>query len=221
MIRVNLAPEPPGFDLAVRQRGLSAIAELIGLPPTIKRSGPRRKKIANRREDIPPESFPDYWTAAIDDLLRAYRRICAYVCCYIEPITGMPTVDHMIPKTLKWEHAYEWSNFRLACHLMNARKSDMTHVLDPFDVEDGWFELELVGFGLKCCASVDAELQRRIADTIETLGLNRSDCRDLRQAYAEAYWERHITWDYLHRRAPFVAAELKRQDCLVVDDSPT
>jgi hypothetical protein len=41
MIPVEPAPEPPDFDKKVRQPGLSAIAEMVGEPPTIQRRGPR------------------------------------------------------------------------------------------------------------------------------------------------------------------------------------
>jgi hypothetical protein len=149
MIHVDLADEPADFHKKVRLPGLSAINELVGEAPSIKRPGPRRARIASRREDIPASKFPPFWTGAIDDLMKAYKRICAYMACYIEPVTGMPTVDHMIPKSQRWDKVYEWSNYRLACSLMNSRKNGVPHVLDPLEVETGWFELELVGFQLK------------------------------------------------------------------------
>jgi hypothetical protein len=98
MIRVQLAAEPPTFDVSVRQRGLDAIREL-------------------------------------DDMLVAYKRLCAYTCLYIEHVTGGATVDHMIPKSTHWDHVYEWSNYRLACGLMNGRKNDARDVLDPFEID--------------------------------------------------------------------------------------
>ena len=146
MIHVDLASEPPDFDSKVRQPGLSAIAEMVGEPPLIRRPGPRRTKIADRREDLHSSAFPDFWTKASDDLLKSYRRVCAYACCYIERVTGAATVDHMVPKSKKWDQVYEWANYRLACSLMNSRKNDVPHVLDPFEVKTGWFELELVAF---------------------------------------------------------------------------
>jgi hypothetical protein len=60
MIHVNPAPEPPDFDRKVRQPGLSAIAEMVGEPPLMKRPGRIRSKIADRPEDIPSESFPTF-----------------------------------------------------------------------------------------------------------------------------------------------------------------
>jgi hypothetical protein len=49
MIPVKPAPEPADFDRKVRKPGLSAIAELVGEQPILKRPGPRRRKIAEYR----------------------------------------------------------------------------------------------------------------------------------------------------------------------------
>ena len=132
MIPVDPAPEPPDFDRKVRQPGLSAIAEMVGEPPLLRRRGRRRSKIADRREDIPSESFPPFWRDALDDMMLAYNQICAYMAIYIEKVTGAATVDHMIPRSVEWSQVYEWDNYRLACSLMNSRKNDAIFVLDPF-----------------------------------------------------------------------------------------
>jgi hypothetical protein len=72
MIPVEPAPEPQDFDRKVRQPGLGAIAESVGELPTIKRRGPRRKKVADYREDIPSESFLPFWRAALDDMMAPF-----------------------------------------------------------------------------------------------------------------------------------------------------
>src|SRR5688572_19679174 len=122
MIRVTPAPEPEHFDARVRQPGLRALAELVGEVPEKRRPGRPRVIRASRREDLKSEHFPKCWTEVLDDLCQAYDRICAYVGLYIEQVTGSPTVDHMVAKTKNWTLAYEWSNYRLACALMNTRK---------------------------------------------------------------------------------------------------
>jgi hypothetical protein len=122
----------------------------------------------------------------------------------------------MIPKSQQWDKVYEWSNYRLACSLMNSRKNNVPHVLDPFEVETGWFELELVGFQLKPSPKVNATIRQGIADTIGQLHLNDNECRDLRERYATDYWSGEITLSHLTRRAPFIALELRRQGQLRV-----
>ncbi len=80
MIQVIPAPEPDDFEKKVRQPGLSAIGELVGEEPLLPRSGPKRDKIADRREDIPASCFPEFWREALGDLFEAYHRVCAYIC---------------------------------------------------------------------------------------------------------------------------------------------
>lgn len=215
MIRVALAQEPPTFDQSIRQRGLSAIAEMVGEEPTRRRPGPRRGRIAAHRNQIPASAFPDYWTEAISDLLRLYHRRCAFNACYIEPGNGVPTADHMIPKSRTWDQVYEWNNYRLASHLMNSLKSDLSNFLDPFEVQNDWFGMELVDFGVFLRPSFPINLKAAGDNTQRCL--NHRDFRQLRGEYVAEY-ERGLPYDFLERRSPFVANELRRQGRLRPED---
>ncbi|MGY2199462.1 hypothetical protein [Pseudomonas gingeri] len=211
MIRVELADEPESFDSKVRKAGLRAIAELVGEPDLPKRKGRKRKKLAERREDIPADKFPPIWTEALPDLMEAYGRLCAYICIYIERVTGGGSVDHMLPKSRRWQDVYEWANYRLACTLMNARKNNYQDVLDPFEAEEGWFRLELTGYQVIPGADLDPVIEARVLATIKRLGLNDRDCLKVREDYATAYADRHISLEFLRRRAPFLAREIEAQ----------
>lgn len=211
MIPVVLAAEPETFETLVRTPGLRAIDELAGIPDLPKRKGRPREAIASRREDIPAHKFPAYWTEALPELRTAYRHICSYVCVYIEPITGAASVDHMLPKSLAWDEVYEWHNYRLACSLMNSRKKDYQDVLDPFDIADDWFQMELVGYQVIARVDLDAAVKEQVQATLTRLKLNDADCLKLREDYAENYFQGHISLDYLRRRAPFLAREIERQ----------
>jgi hypothetical protein len=68
VIRVEPQPEPTDFDAKVRRPGQSALAELIGLPPTLGRPGPRRSKIAERLEDLPHDALPPFWRQCLPQL---------------------------------------------------------------------------------------------------------------------------------------------------------
>ena len=107
-------------------------------------AGRRYSQIAESRDEIPASAFHPYWREALEDLLERYDRICSYLCLYIPRGTGAPSVDHLIAKSTQWDQVYEWRNYRLACSLMNARKGAVASVLDPFEVEYGWFAMELV-----------------------------------------------------------------------------
>ncbi len=216
MIRVELADEPATFDDTVRKPGLLAIAEMVGEIPNPPRT--HGKPISYRaasRAAIKPDKFPPYWRLAIKDMMQEYHQICAYSCFRIHAETGAGSVDHMVPKSKSWDKVYEWKNYRLACSRLNSLKLDFGDVLDPADIQNGWFQLELVGFQVLPNKNLSKPLRMRIQDTIKRLKLNEPNrCRE-RETDAEEYligkeglpiplWK-------LERESPFVAMELRRQ----------
>ena len=104
--------------------------------------------------------------------MAAYNRTCAYSCFRIHPVTGARSVDHMAAKSRRWETVYEWTNYRLACALLNARKKEFSDVLDPFTIIDGWFQLELVGFQVEPANGLKNSIRAQVNQTIERLGLD-------------------------------------------------
>ena len=200
------ALEPESFDICVRQPGMRALQSIA------------TREYRGSMQAIPAGRFPPYWRRSLNDLLNAYHRICSYLCLYIPRATGARSVDHMVPKSTAWNQACEWSNYRLACSLMNARKGDVAAVLDPFDVEDGWFALELVGFQVLPGEGLATRDFATVTETIRCLRLNDQECCLARAEYAEAYWCKEITIDYMRRHAPFVASELCRQNRLLGAD---
>lgn len=206
MIRVELQREPPDFDERVRKHGLRALAELRGLAAE-RRSGPQREPKAS----IEAKDLPAYWTRCLDDLHRAYQGICAYACLYIPYVVGSKTTDHFVAKaSAKPEHAYEWTNYRLACGLMNSRKG--THaIIDPFEIDGRWFELDLSTMAIGASPELPAELRSRVEHTIAVLGLDDVECRTARGDWYQPYLEGEISFSFLERKCPFLAAEIIRQ----------
>lgn len=144
-------------------------------------------------------------------LMEAYQHRCAYACLYIEHVTGAATVDHWAPKSAAPDLAYEWDNYRLACALMNARKHAFDDLVDPFEVTDGMFAL---AFDLRIRAIPGPNAGDRteaIARTIARLGLDSEAYDAALSDYLEAYQSGDIKFEYLRRRAPFLASELLRQ----------
>lgn len=220
MIPVAKAKKPSSFDEKVRRPGLRAIAELAGKPsPFPRKAGKRLRKIARREQDIPPDKLPAYWTVCLDDLMAAYQETCAYACFRIHPVTGARSADHFAPKSRSWRQVYEWSNYRLCCSRMNARKNDFGRVLDPFKIQPGWFQLELVGFQIIPDLRLPAVTRKRIEQTIDRLGLN--DFRRDREKDAERYWSKGCSLRVLREESPFVAYELHRQGRLTPGDAWT
>jgi hypothetical protein len=219
MIPVVLAKEPPDFDERVRQPGLAAIDELVGRPPRVKRRGPRRKKIADIESKIPATKFPPIWRQALDDMMDAYEQRCAYLAMFIEH-TGSPTVDHVIPKSQAWDRVYEWTNYRLCVSVVNSKKGELLGLVDPIDVRVGWFELDLASFQVIRGTSAPSGQHKKIDETLPLLNIR--DCRRQREAYIENYRRGPgaggIDLEYLERRAPFIAREMRRQGQLVRGD---
>ncbi len=143
--------------------------------------------------------------------MKAYESICAFSCFRIHAITGSASVDHMAPKSRRWDKVYAWENYRLACSRMNARKLNFEDLLDPFDVQNDWFYLELVGFSLYANPVLSQPLIAKIELAIDRLRLNDLDFRERRASDAEDYWNKAITFAVLQRESPLVARELKRQ----------
>lgn len=203
MIHVTPASEPvlPAFDFdaRVRQRGRDWLLKK-GLPTT----GPVPTGV-----DLEP-----CWTACIPELRRAYREVCAYVGTWVAPVTGAATVEHFVAKSHAIEHAYEWSNYRFACSKMNSRKRDFTDVLDPFEVRDGWFEIDFVTMGVRPAPQLTPAIESAVRETIRRLKLDDTECRNERAAWWTPYTQAQISESFLAAKAPFVHREAKRQGLL-------
>lgn len=220
MIPIVLAAEPKTFHKTVREPGLAAIHELVGRPQRVKRTGKRRKKVADVESKIPADKFPPFWRECLDDMMLLYEQRCAYLAMFIER-TGNPTVDHVIPKSFAWDKVYEWSNYRLCTGIVNSKKGDLLNLVDPIDAKVGWFELDLASYRVKRGANAPKDQHAKIDDTLPLLNLR--DCCMQRKSYVEDYrrgpGNKGIDLTYLEHRAPFIAAELRRQRQLVRGDA--
>lgn len=186
MIPVAPQPEPPHFDSQVRRPGTAALA----------------------RGERP---LPPHWRLCLDDLHRAYSGICAYAAIFIPPVTGARSVDHFAPKSLSPELAYEWSNYRLTCTMMNARKREFQDVLDPFTILPDCFQLQMTTLEMFPGDWLPADLASSAKRTIFRLKLNAPDCLEARASYYDEYRAGTFGFDFLRRKSPFVAREVERQ----------
>lgn len=212
MIRVERADEPATFDAAVRMPGAVALLELDGSPEAPPRPGRKRKNL------------PTYWRRALPDMRVLFRRTCAYLALHIHRATGRDTVDHFVPVDADRSLAFEWNNLRYASLEINRAKGTKA-VLDPFEVQDDWFGLNLATFAVE--ARLDPAPDSRAA-WVNTLAIvNEPVFCDARQWYHERYFGRKMN-DFdpdepmplstLRAHAPFVARELERQGRLRPED---
>ena len=199
MIPVQAQPEPTAFDADVRKKGLTYLQKhgfLLDQP-------------------LPPNAeIEPYWRACLTDLHRAYGGVCAYVGVFFERVMGGGSVDHFIAKSANARLAYEWSNYRLACSTMNSRKRDYNDVLDPFLLAPDLFRLQLSTGHIYANPTLDAAPMRIVEETIERLGLDDPQCREMRARWYQDYLEHQLPADYLKNKAPFIWVEANRQGLL-------
>lgn len=214
-MRVEPRPEPAAFDGTVRKPGLSAISELVGQGPLPGQGRLGPAATFPGRESIPGRHLPAHWSGARADLLREYARTCAF--SGLRPSRPWTedrylTIDHMVPKSRDCRLAYEWSNLRLACRILNQRKGNSEDVLDPFEIDvdgEAWFHMDTVEFRLRPNPDLDSGLQARIRHAISTLGLNGPAWRATRREHY-AQFEKHGQLCRVERAFPFVAREIRR-----------
>lgn len=223
MLPVNPQPEPPHIHQSVAIKGLNILLELTG-QPAAPRKGRARPVVASDISLIPlkvlTQKSNSIWTRALPDLRVRYSNTCAYVGVRIIDIAH---VDHFKPKSKHQHLAYNWSNFRLASPMVNGFKKEHEDILDPFCVESGWFELDLLTGKVDAGRHLtDPGLIQSIRDTIKRLKLNEyQPYVDLRLEYINRYINSMdpiasmavpaINFAALSIDFPYVAAEIDRQ----------
>lgn len=199
VIHVAPQPEPASFDGNVRRRGLAWLD---------------RNNIPLNRSLQEGTVLEPYWRDCLDDLYSLYSGTCAYLAIFFERVTGAGSTDHFVAKSKRVDLAYEWANFRLACTRMNSRKACHDDILDPFEIETGWFRLELVSGRIFPDPGALPALRDTIQSTIDRLGLDDRDHREMRARHYQEYREGWYPSEFLCRRSPFVWAEAVRQNLL-------
>jgi hypothetical protein len=206
MIPVAPQPEPANFHKDVTQKANAFLK---------KNSIPGIKAISNRH----------YWRNALGDLHEAYCRICSYSGLWCPRDSA--TVDHFVPihalAHTNPRMAYEWENFRLSSRSMNSEKYKFRDVLDPFTIEAGWFVMDFPSLFIGSSPDLNEEQTRQVKDTIRRLKLNKKEKYiKYRQEFLLEYCELfkdcgkiEPALNYLERKAPFIAYELKRQELTV------
>jgi hypothetical protein len=151
-----------------------------------------------------------YWKSCLSELRVVYNGVCAYSSIWV----GIQaSVDHFVPKSVRPDLAYEWSNYRLALDKINSYKADSIDVLDPFIVQPGWFVLDFATFYVVPGDGLAVVDEAAVERTIDVLRLNRDDALvQLRYSVVKEYADGDTTLNHLWRRYPFIASELIRQD---------
>jgi hypothetical protein len=191
MLKFIPPPEPENFDAKARQPG------------------------NNWLEKNPDKKRPkDYWSQFRSDLADGFGNLCGYTVMY-EPVGN---VEHFLPFKNHRDLAYEWSNYRFASGWINSSKGTLDNqILDPFEVEDDWFEILLPSLQLVITDAVPEEKRQKAEFTLQRLPL-QDDERVLRQRreWYKLYIDGDLTLTGLEKKAPLIARAIRKQQA----DSP-
>ncbi|WP_411382056.1 hypothetical protein [Pseudomonas sp. MPB26] len=192
---LNPIPEPEKFDEKCRKPGEVWLKE----NPTAER--PR-----------------DLWSPFRHALADGFDDRCGYAAMYIP--SG--TVDHGVSFNEDSSLAYEWSNYRFIDGWINSSKSKQVaaDLLDPFEVQEGWFEISLPSLQLVLTDAVPETFKERAENTLKKLPL-RDDERILRprRKWLSLY-EKNKDIDMLREMAPLIAAAVEKKQALEAADLP-
>ncbi|MCK6592787.1 MAG: hypothetical protein L6Q76_34970 [Polyangiaceae bacterium] len=186
MIRFERVPEPLSFDDDVRKPGSRWLDE-----------HPNAKQ------------FYPYWSKHLSDLRDGFQSLCGYSAMHIED----GTVDHYRSSKNRPDLAYEWNNYRFASERMNKVKgTEDEQILDPFEVEDSWFELLLPSFMLVTTPRVPEEHRRRAEHTLKRLGLRDGEpIIRRRKEWYDQFRAGYLNLAGLRAWAPLLARAIERR----------
>lgn len=195
MIHFDLQPQPDTFDADVKNPGLQWLA------------------------DHPDADRPrDFWSPCKPYLRNCFNRLCAYSAME-EPVG---TVDHYVSCHQDKTRAYDWTNYRYAAQWINSSKQTVDgQVLDPFEVQDGWFELILPSCQLKVSPDIPPNVRERAEFTLKRLHLEHDErVVSQREEWYRMYRDGELTLAGLRKKAPLIARAVDKQHegMLIVDD---
>ena len=152
--------------------------------------------------------FPAHWTKYQLQLATGFSDRCGWWAMRI----AEGAVDHYLSKKFHRHLAYEWRNYRYISPSVNSSKRNLDdQILDPFDVQAGWFEVLLPSMLLKRTALVPPSLQAKADFTIKRLRLVRGHkVRRNRRIWYDDYKSGLITKAGLREYAPLVAEAVDR-----------
>lgn len=184
MMKFELQPEPENFQESVRTPGIAWLM-------------------------LNPMKQPkNFWKSAKGHLRRSFQNLCSYSCVF----SSSTSVDHYLSKSRRRDLAYEWSNYRHCMPEINSFKGTFDDkILDPFEVEDGWFEIILPSCILKITSSLPPELTARALFTIEKLHLNDEVLLEQRFEYYCDFKNSETSLAFLKKNAPLIAKACEQQ----------
>lgn len=154
------------------------------------------------------EKMPAYWTAFQPELADGFYQRCGWWAMWIAD----GAVDHFLSRKNHRHLAYTWDNYRYIAGTVNSSKKALDdQVLDPFEIEDGWFEVLLPSMQLVPTLTLPAVLAAKAAFTLKKLHLeNGTKVRRCRSKWYQAYKAGNLSMAGLEDFAPLLAESVKK-----------
>ena len=183
---VNPITEPAEFEVECRQKGSGWLER----NPT-------------------SEKFPNHWRQFQLELAEGFKDRCGWWAMRIAD----GHVDHFLSKNKRRDLVYEWSNYRYIAGTVNSSKRTLDdQILDPFEIQDGWFEVLLPSMQLVTTAALPASLLAKANLTMVKLHLdNGTKVRRVRKLWYQDYKDGKITFAGLQDIAPLVAEAVAKR----------
>jgi hypothetical protein len=186
MIHFEPTEEPANFDQMVRVPGKLWLS-------------------SNPKSD----NFPDHWKHCFGALAEGFGHLCGYSAMHVSELGAV--VDHYLSKSKHRDLAYEWSNYRYASSKINSRKHTLDdQILDPFEVQDGWFEVQLGSWQLIMTEAIPQDERDRAQFTMDHLQIQTGrDALNDRRMHYRMFLEGQATLAALQSHAPLVYRAVK------------
>lgn len=144
-----------------------------GFPANVRNPGRAWLKANAHKNYKRPRDYWNEWEPCKTELARCFGYRCGYTACWIPD----GEVEHFVSwdackKAGKRHLAYEWSNYRWILPRLNKHKGTQDF-LDPFDVEDDWFEVDIFTLHLRMTSKVPKHMIDKAKRTMKKLGLER------------------------------------------------
>lgn len=187
MIGVAKVKKPTGFDAKVKTPGDLWL-----------KANPGAKR---------PKALWEPYTATLSE---ACGNRCGYAAM-LDPTGG--SVDHYLSFKNHPALAYEWSNYRFASNTLNSskRNADAT-VLDPQEVEPGWFKILLPSLQLVVTDAVPKSHKAKAEFTLTRLKLRDGErIIRWRRSWYQMYLAGKLSLEGLRDVAPLIAEAVETQ----------
>jgi hypothetical protein len=154
--------------------------------------------------------LPPFWSKVRGKLIEAFEHRCAYTAMWL---SHDGEIDHFVSIDEDRRQAYRWNNLRYSSGWLNSSKQGLRSglLLDPCEVEDDWFEIELPSLRLEVTVACPEPVRPRAEFMLARLRLRDGEqVMRSRRAFYEHYLSGRASLEYLDDLAPLIARAIRK-----------